>query len=67
MPDIRCSAISPTVGRSTLTRAVETGLMQSLSDSLFEVVVVNDSGILLPEADWQESKQVQVIHTNRVC
>jgi glycosyltransferase involved in cell wall biosynthesis len=31
----------------------------------FEVIVVNDSGHPLPEADWQNSKQVRVINTQR--
>jgi glycosyltransferase involved in cell wall biosynthesis len=31
----------------------------------FEVIVVNDSGIPLPKADWQESERVQIINTNR--
>jgi glycosyltransferase involved in cell wall biosynthesis len=60
-----CSAIIPTVGRSTLTRAVESVLTQSLPASAFEVIVVNDSGVPLPEADWQKSGRVQVITTNR--
>ena len=60
-----CSAIIPTVGRSTLTRAVESVLTQSLPASAFEVIVVNDSGVPLPEADWQKSGRVQVVTTNR--
>jgi glycosyltransferase involved in cell wall biosynthesis len=60
-----CSAIIPTVGRPTLTRAVESVLTQSLLASEVEVIVVNDSGVPLPEADWQKSERVQVINTNR--
>jgi glycosyltransferase involved in cell wall biosynthesis len=60
-----CSTIIPTVGRSTLTRAVESALTQSLPASDFEVIVVNDSGAPLPEAGWQTSERVQVINTNR--
>lgn len=63
--NILCSAIIPTVGRSTLTRAVESVLTQSLLASELEVIVVNDSGVPLPEADWQKSERVQVINTNR--
>jgi glycosyltransferase involved in cell wall biosynthesis len=59
------SAIIPTVGRSTLTRAVESVLMQSIPDGDFEVLVINDSGRPLAEADWQKSERVQVINTNR--
>src|SRR5215207_1476426 len=60
-----CSVIIPTVGRSTLTRAVKSVLMQSPPASDFEVIVVNDSGVPLSEADWQKSNQVQIINTNR--
>ncbi len=59
------SVIIPTVGRSTLTRAVESVLTQSLPASDFEVIVVNDSGVPLPEADWQKSERVRIITTNR--
>lgn len=60
-----CSVIIPTVGRSTLSRAVESVLTQSLKPSDFEVIVVNDSGVPLPEADWQKSERVRIINTNR--
>lgn len=60
-----CSAIIPTVGRPTLSRAVESVLTQSLPASDYELIVVNDSGVPLPEADWQRSEQVQIINTNR--
>lgn len=60
-----CSAIIPTIGRPTLSRAVESVLTQNLPSSDFEVIVVNDSGVPLPRADWQRSEQVQIIKTNR--
>src|SRR6266508_450576 len=60
-----CSVIIPTVARSSVTRAVESVLQQKLPDEDFEVIVVNDSGNPLPEADWQRSERVQVIDTNR--
>jgi glycosyltransferase involved in cell wall biosynthesis len=63
--DIFCSAIIPTVGRSALSRAVESVLKQSIPDGDFEVLVINDSGVPLLEADWQKSERVQVINTNR--
>jgi glycosyltransferase involved in cell wall biosynthesis len=63
--DIFCSAIIPTVGRSTLARAVESVLNQELSHADFEVIVINDSGKPLPEANWQKSDRVQVIDTYR--
>lgn len=60
-----CSTIIPTVGRLTLLRAVESVLTQSLPASELGVIVVNDSGVPLPEADWQKSARVQIINTNR--
>jgi glycosyltransferase involved in cell wall biosynthesis len=60
-----CSIIIPTVGRSSLTRAVVSVLQQRIPEEDFEVIVVNDSGNPLPEADWQRSERVQIIDTNR--
>ena len=59
-----CSAIIPTVGRSTLSRAVKSVLEQDSLVEEFEVVVINDSGKLLAEADWQKSERVQIVNTN---
>jgi len=60
-----CSTIVPTIGRSTLSRAVESVLNQEFRADDFEVIVVNDSGQPLPAAEWQRSERVQVINTNR--
>ena len=60
-----CSTVIPTIGRSTLSRAVHSVLDQAFTADDFEVIVVNDSGQPLPEADWQRSGRVQVIHTHR--
>lgn len=60
-----CSTIIPTIGRPSLARAVESVLCQEVAGELFEVIVVNDSGKPLPEAGWQQSERVQVIHTAR--
>ena len=60
-----CSTVIPTIGRPTLSRAVESVLNQQLSIHDLEVIVVNDSGQPLPEADWQRSPRVQIITTNR--
>jgi glycosyltransferase involved in cell wall biosynthesis len=62
---IFCSAIIPSVGRPTLTRAVESVLTQTINLSEFEVIVVNDSGVPLPEADWQKSERVHIINTSQ--
>ncbi|HSG41979.1 MAG TPA: glycosyltransferase family A protein [Anaerolineales bacterium] len=64
-PAMLCSVIIPTIGRSTLTRAVESVLMQRLPASELEVIIVNDSGVPLPDVEWLCSEQVQVINTNR--
>ena len=56
-----CATIIPTIGREKLTRAVESVLSQDLPAE-FEVIVVNDSGRPLAEADWQRDERVRVIH-----
>ena len=60
-----CSTIIPTIGRSTLSRAVQSVLDQAFTTAEFEIIVVNDSGQPLPEAKWQQSEKVQVLNTNR--
>ena len=60
-----CSTIIPTVGRTSLARAVNSILSQSFDKDDFEVVVVNDSGRPLSKHDWQSSAHVQVVDTNR--
>jgi glycosyltransferase involved in cell wall biosynthesis len=60
-----CSTIIPTIGRPTLSRAVFSVLDQDFNHDSFEVIVVNDSGKRLPDADWQHSERVRVISTNR--
>jgi glycosyltransferase involved in cell wall biosynthesis len=39
-----CSVIIPTIGRTTLDRAILSVLNQDFSQDEFEVIVVNDSG-----------------------
>jgi glycosyltransferase involved in cell wall biosynthesis len=63
--DMFCSTIIPTVARRTLSRAVKSVLDQNFAVDDFEVIVVNDSGRPLPQADWQRSQRVQVVDTNR--
>ncbi|HUG43781.1 MAG TPA: glycosyltransferase, partial [Acidobacteriota bacterium] len=60
-----CSVIIPTIGRSTLTRAVESVLSQQLRSAEFEVIVVNDSGQPLPFEAWRESDRIRILDTNR--
>ena len=60
-----CSTIIPTIGRTSLTTAVNSVLNQVFDHSQHEIIVVNDSGQPLFEASWQHSDIVRVIHTNR--
>jgi glycosyltransferase involved in cell wall biosynthesis len=60
-----CSVVIPTIGRETLSRAVHSVLEQTLTADDFEIIVVNDSGQPLAEADWQQSERVRWITTNR--
>jgi glycosyltransferase involved in cell wall biosynthesis len=59
------STIIATIGRPSLARSVESVLSQHASPAEFEVIVVNDSGRQLEPAEWQSSKQVTVLQTNR--
>lgn len=59
------STIIPTVGRESLTRAVNSVLAQTLLEDEFEVIVVNDSGKALPESDWMHDSRVTVLNTQR--
>ena len=65
MNQVFCSTIIPTINRPTLTRAVNSVLDQNFSAADFEVIVVNDSGQPLPEADWQHRAGVCIINTQR--
>jgi glycosyltransferase involved in cell wall biosynthesis len=58
------STIIPTIGRPTLSRAVTSMLDQGCADD-WELIVVNDSGRLLPKADWQGQEHVRVLETDR--
>lgn len=60
-----CSTIIPTIGRTSLSRAVCSVLDQEFTHDDFEVIVVNDSGRSLPFMDWQNSSRVRIIDTNQ--
>ena len=64
-----CSTIIPTIGRDTLSRAVESALSQDLDPTEHEIIVVNDSGAPLAASAWMNSTQIRVMDTNRsrVC
>jgi len=57
-----CTTIIPTIGRASLTRAVESVLAQQGAEP-FEVIVVNDSAAPLPPAAWQHAPGVRVLAT----
>lgn len=59
------STIILTVGRPTVSRAVESMLNQSFRAADYEVIVVNYSGEPLPAFDWRRSERVRVINTIR--
>jgi glycosyltransferase involved in cell wall biosynthesis len=63
--DIFFSYIIPTIGRKSLSIAVQSVLTQDFTHADFEVIVVNDSGSPLPNANWQASPRVRIITTNR--
>jgi glycosyltransferase involved in cell wall biosynthesis len=64
-PETFFSYIIPTIGRKSLKTAVQSVLSQEFSQVDFEVIVVNDSGKPLPNAEWQNSPRVRIITTNR--
>jgi glycosyltransferase involved in cell wall biosynthesis len=60
-----CSVIIPTIGRTTLDRAILSVLNQDFSQDEFEVIVVNDSGNPLPDPKWQGSQNITMLNTNQ--
>ncbi|HLA98099.1 MAG TPA: glycosyltransferase family 2 protein [Anaerolineales bacterium] len=60
-----CSTIIPTIGRATLSRAVNSVLNQEFDRGEFEVIVVNDSGNPLAPEDWMRSPCVKMLNTKR--
>lgn len=57
------STIIPTIGRATLSRAVNSVLNQVFPTEEYEIIVVNDRDNPIKE-DWVSSKSVRVIQTN---
>jgi glycosyltransferase involved in cell wall biosynthesis len=58
------STIIPTIGRATLSQAVQSVIDQQSSSLEFEIIVVNDSGQPLPKMSWMEARNLQIIETN---
>jgi glycosyltransferase involved in cell wall biosynthesis len=59
------STIIPTIGRATLSRAVQSVLTQKLDQAEFEIIIVNDSGLNFVDANWQDLPNLTIIQTNR--
>ena len=58
------STIIPTIGRTTLSHAVQSVIDQQFSSAAFEIIVVNDSGQPLPKMSWMDAPNLQIIDTN---
>ncbi|WKZ47772.1 MAG: glycosyltransferase family A protein [Anaerolineales bacterium] len=65
LEDMFCSAIIPTIGRASLTRAVHSILDQGFTEADYEIIVVNDTGNPLPQMEWQHSPRVRTIVTQK--
>jgi glycosyltransferase involved in cell wall biosynthesis len=63
--EIFVSYIIPTIGRSSLTVAVNSVLRQEFAQGNLEVIIVNDSGRPLPPTEWYASPRIRIINTNQ--
>ena len=63
--DVFFSYVIPTIGRRSLDTAVKSVLNQDFPHADFEVLVVNDTGQRLFQADWHASPRVRIINTNK--
>jgi glycosyltransferase involved in cell wall biosynthesis len=59
------STIIPTIGRPSLSAAIQSVLDQGLDPPEFEIIVVNDSGEPLQVGEWLALENIKVIETNR--
>ncbi len=60
------TCIIPTVGRKALRRAVHSVLDQGFASADYEIIVINDSGTLLQDEEWQRSPFVTIVNTDHV-
>lgn len=60
-----CSTIIPSIGRASLSVAIDSVLDQKLGPGDLEIIVVNDSGEPLPKTAWQRLPNITIIQTNR--
>jgi glycosyltransferase involved in cell wall biosynthesis len=58
------STIIPSIGRATLSHAVQSVIDQQSSSVEFEIIVVNDAGQPLPKMSWMDAPNLQIIDTN---
>ena len=58
------STIIPSIGRETLSHAVQSVIDQESSSVEFEIIVVNDSGQPLPELNWMDASNIKIVDTN---
>lgn len=60
-----CSFVIPTIGRASINKAINSILNQDFDEQIYEIIIVNDSGKMLPEKDWQSPISITKIDTNR--
>jgi glycosyltransferase involved in cell wall biosynthesis len=60
-----CSFVIPTIGRASIDKAVNSILNQDFDGQKYEIIIVNDSGKVLPERDWQTPTPITTIQTYR--
>jgi glycosyltransferase involved in cell wall biosynthesis len=60
-----CSVIIPTIGRPTLSRAIDSVLQQPLVVDEVEIIIVNDSGKRLDLSCYEHHPKITVVDTNR--
>lgn len=60
-----CSVIIPTIGRHTLSRAIDSVLRQPIAPEEMEIIVVNDSGKPIDLRCYEDLPNVIVVNSNR--
>lgn len=60
-----CSVIIPTLGRSTLPRAIDSVLRQPIAAEEIEIIIVNDSGKRLDLSCYEYHPNIMIINSNR--
>ena len=60
-----CSVVIPTIGRTSLSRAVHSVLDQTFTHGEIEIIIVNDSGNTQVIEEWQHVDRVRTINTHQ--